>query len=59
MSRVNKANKDRYMQAGRLTPDDMARELRKQREAVRNRVDRPKEGRGGRAPAPRRTGRAE
>ena len=32
MSRQNKANKNNYMQAGRLTPDDMARERNKQRE---------------------------
>jgi hypothetical protein len=32
MSKHNKANRDHYMQAGRLTPDDMARERQKQRE---------------------------
>jgi hypothetical protein len=26
MSKQNKANRNNYMQAGRLTPDDMARE---------------------------------
>ena len=31
MSRQNKVNKDSYTQAGRLTPDDMARERQKQR----------------------------
>jgi hypothetical protein len=31
MSRQNKANKNNSMQAGRLTPDDLARERQKQR----------------------------
>jgi hypothetical protein len=30
MSRHNKVNRDSYTQAGRLTPDDMARERHKQ-----------------------------
>jgi hypothetical protein len=30
MSKPNKANRNNYMQAGRLTPDDMARERMKQ-----------------------------
>ncbi len=30
MSKQNKANKNNYMQAGRLSPDDMARERVKQ-----------------------------
>jgi hypothetical protein len=30
MSRQNKVNKTNYVQAGRLTPDDMARERMKQ-----------------------------
>jgi hypothetical protein len=30
MSKHNKANKDAYVQGGRLTPDDMARERIKQ-----------------------------
>jgi hypothetical protein len=30
MSRLNKVNKDRYVQNGRLTPDEMARERAKQ-----------------------------
>jgi hypothetical protein len=30
MSRHNKVNKDRYVQRGRLTPDDMARERMQQ-----------------------------
>lgn len=33
MSRVNKVNPGRYTQAGRLTPDDAAREMEKQRQA--------------------------
>ena len=32
MSRQNKVNKGNYVQAGRLTPDDMARERMKQGE---------------------------
>ena len=30
MSKHNRANRDRYVQAGRLTPDEMARERMKQ-----------------------------
>jgi hypothetical protein len=30
MSKQNKANKTNYIQAGRLTPDDLAREQKKQ-----------------------------
>jgi len=36
MSRHNKANRDRYVQAGRLTPDDMARERQRQMRPVRH-----------------------
>jgi hypothetical protein len=32
MSKQNKANKNNYDQAGRLTPDDMAREREKMRQ---------------------------
>lgn len=32
MSKHNKQNRDAYTQAGRLTPDDAAREIKKQRE---------------------------
>lgn len=32
MSKHNKQNRDAYTQAGRLTPDEAARELKKQRE---------------------------
>jgi hypothetical protein len=31
MSKPNKANRSNYIQAGRLTPDDLARERQKQR----------------------------
>lgn len=34
MSRHNKVNRDRYMTAGRLSPDDLAREKRKQSEQL-------------------------
>jgi hypothetical protein len=34
MSKQNKVNPGMYTQAGRLTPDDTARELKKQREAA-------------------------
>ena len=39
MSRENKVNPGQYTQAGRLTPDDTAREMKKQREAAPNRTD--------------------
>jgi hypothetical protein len=32
MSKPNKANKNNYMQAGRLAPDDLARERKQQAE---------------------------
>lgn len=32
MSKHNKVNKSNYVQGGRLTPDEMARELKKQTE---------------------------
>ena len=34
MSKHNKANKNNYVQAGRLTPDELAREQAKQRQAA-------------------------
>lgn len=34
MSRVNKVNPGKYTQAGRLSPDDSAREMAKQRQSV-------------------------
>jgi hypothetical protein len=40
MSRKNKVNPDHYVQRGRLTPDDAARELAKQRRPL------PREARG-------------
>jgi hypothetical protein len=40
MSKHNKQNRDAYTQAGRLTPDEAAREMKKQREmASPSRVD--------------------
>ena len=33
MSRINKVNKDNYVQRGRLTPDEMARERMNQAQA--------------------------
>jgi hypothetical protein len=68
MSRHNTVNKDNYTQAGRLTPDDMARERQKQarpdagaREPrVRNRAaDLPAGDRGERESTPRQTAREE
>ena len=32
MSKENRVNRDRYVQRGRLTPDEAAREMKKQRE---------------------------
>lgn len=51
MSRLNKVNPDHYTMAGRLSPDDLARELKRQRGEV--------EARKGDRPLPRRrvTGR--
>jgi hypothetical protein len=34
MSKHNKANKTNYVQAGRLTPDDLARERKRQTEVT-------------------------
>ena len=55
MSKQNKVNKNNYDQAGRLTPDDMARERQKMqhetgrpsREPVKNRVPERPAQRGG------------
>jgi hypothetical protein len=48
MSRQNKVNKNNYVQKGRLTPDDMARERSKQRqiehEIQNEATDRPPPG---------------
>jgi hypothetical protein len=60
MSRHNKANKNNYMQSGRLAPDEMARERNKQRdvdhEVEHKVIDRPPRGR---APSPARNAREE
>jgi hypothetical protein len=55
MSKPNKVNKSNYVQAGRLTPDDMARE----REKIRDAEKAPKAtaARGEREASRRRTGR--
>ena len=45
MSRQNKVNKGNYVQAGRLTPDDMAREREKMSgspDRVKNQEPRPR-----------------
>ena len=47
MSKPNKANKNNYSQAGRLTPDEMGRERDKQKaarpaEQVKAKADRPR-----------------
>jgi hypothetical protein len=49
MSRHNKVNKDAYVQRGRLTPDEMARERMKERAAAHEEVTAREE----QAPAPR------
>jgi hypothetical protein len=69
MSKQNKANKNNYSQAGRLTPDDMAREQQKMPKAAALRTERVRaqEGPARAAKAPRaaraatrpRTGRGE
>jgi hypothetical protein len=63
MSKQNKANKSNYIQAGRLSPDDMARERQKQAEVSshakgKERVT-AKADPGAPASTPRRTGREE
>ena len=45
MSRQNKVNKGNYVQAGRLTPDDMAREREKMSgspDRIKNQESRPR-----------------
>ena len=65
MSKHNKVNKSNYDQAGRLTPDDMARERQKQRAVVNKEADtRPARdftgpADGSEASSPHRTGREE
>ena len=61
MSRQNKVNKGNYDQAGRLTPDDMAREREKMSgspDRVRNQEPRPRK-RGERESSPGRNAREE
>jgi hypothetical protein len=52
MSKPNKANKSNYIQAGRLTPDDLARERVKQGEGSKE-MDDQKTGKGGPIPGER------
>lgn len=64
MSRQNKVNKDRYVQGGRLTPDDMARERARRGETTGRAKDKENligkaRTPAGRASIPRRTGREE
>ena len=61
MSKQNKVNKDNYTQAGRLTPDDMARERKKMSgspDRVRNQEPAPQK-RGEQASSQDRTAREE
>lgn len=67
MSRQNTVNRDAYVQRGRLTQDDMARQRLRQREAagatstreqVVNRGSRPRPAGAG-EPIPRRNARGE
>jgi len=51
MSKENKANKSNYVQAGRLTPDDLARERVKQGEGSKE-MEHPT-GKGGPIPGER------
>ena len=64
MSKHNKVNKDHYVQGGRLTPDEMARERMKQsqvssRARGRETVIAKQKTTRGPAPSPRRTAREE
>ena len=61
MSRQNKVNKNNYVQAGRLTPDDMARERQKMNpDRVKNQAEAaPRAPRGGRGSTPRQKSREE
>jgi hypothetical protein len=65
MSKANKANKSNYIQAGRLTPDELAREYKKQTEISSHAKGKervtgktPKSG-GGPADTPRQSGSEE
>jgi hypothetical protein len=44
VSRINKVNKDHYTMAGRLTPDEIARERRRQTHLTVDRSSRSKPG---------------
>lgn len=61
MSKQNKVNRNNYTQAGRLTPDEMGRELRRPRESATARPPRErvtaKARAGGRASTRPRTAR--
>jgi hypothetical protein len=63
VSKQNKANKTNYNQAGRLTPDDMARERKRQgrgtAEMQREQISGRTAPRDAPAPSPRRSGREE
>lgn len=65
MSKQNKVNKDHYVQGGRLTPDEMARERMRQAQASpRARGNehvnaKPRARNAAPAPTPRRTSREE
>ena len=63
MSKPNKANKSNYIQAGRLTPDDMARERKRQgrgsAEMQREQITGKGATRDAPAPNRRRSGREE
>jgi hypothetical protein len=65
MSKHNKVNKDHYVQGGRLTPDEMARERMNQsrvsgRAKGKENVTGQARARGGApGPTPRRSGREE
>jgi hypothetical protein len=59
MSKQNKANKSNYDQAGRLTPDDLARERKQQGEKTAGTKDRVTGKGGGQGASRPRTGRGE
>jgi hypothetical protein len=58
MSKHNKANKNNYDQAGRLTPDEMATERDKMGEGAKVRGSESAKGRGSEGAKERLTGRA-
>lgn len=69
MSRQNKVNRNSYTQAGRLTPDDMARERQRQtrpapplgtgERVTGHAKDRPAKTHAAQGPTPRQTSRPE